>query len=421
MSVPQYYFLSAVIAAGVCALLLLAYLPRIRAWFGAFSKGERLVNEERNRLAVLVPARNESQAIGPLLESLSRQNYRNFAVFVIVSDPADPTIKMAEEKGFATVVAADQTCKSDALDAAVQRILSRNQNEFDAYLILDADTSIRDGYLSAMNDAMASGCEVIVSKKIVKNYALGRKALTFQGAANGYIWTVFDQMGNKYKSKRHIALFTVGSGLLVSKKIILTDGGWPYKSTLTEDCELAGDMIANHWSSYYAEFAPIYMEEAPSLEMTNKRRNRWMSGLTSAQMLYRRKDFSFGTARDVYFSYSIFISYAYFGLLGLFALGNAAASLWYFVFDRNLVAYPLFSCIGALLAIYLSFLFMAVVGFCAMFHDVKGHWLFRIATLFVVPFHYLGYFPIMAKVFLGKGPKKWETIARVGGSKDIRR
>lgn len=421
MSVPQYYLLSAVIVAGVCALLLLAYLPRIRAWFGAFSKGERLVNETRNRLAVLVPARNESQAIGPLLESLSRQSYDDFAVFVIVSDPADPTIKMAEEKGFATVVAADQTCKSDALDAAVQRILSRDRNEFDAYLILDADTSIKDDYLSAMNDAMASGCEVIVSKKIVKNYALGGKSLTFQGAANGYIWTVFDQMGNKYKSKRHISLFTVGSGLLVSKKIILTDGGWPYKSTLTEDCELAGDMIANHWSSYYAEFAPIYMEEAPSLEMTNKRRNRWMSGLTSAQMLYRRKDFSFGSARDIYFSYSIFISYAYFGLLGLFALGNAAASLWYFVFDRSLVAYPLFSCLGALLAIYLSFLFMAVVGFCAMLHDVKGHWLFRIATLFVVPFHYLGYFPIMVKVFLGKGPKKWESIARVGNSRDIRR
>jgi hypothetical protein len=38
----------------------------------------------------------------------------------------------------------------------------------------------------------------------------------------------------------------------------------PFKATLTEDCELAGDIIANHDSSYYAPYAPIYMEEAPT-------------------------------------------------------------------------------------------------------------------------------------------------------------
>jgi cellulose synthase/poly-beta-1,6-N-acetylglucosamine synthase-like glycosyltransferase len=67
-------------------------------------------------------------------------------------------------------------------------------------LILDADTMIHDNYLEEMNNAMASGRDVIVSKKIVKNYFLKKGSLTFQGAANGYIWTLFDEMGNRYKS-----------------------------------------------------------------------------------------------------------------------------------------------------------------------------------------------------------------------------
>lgn len=419
MTPQDYYIIAAIVFATILALILLAYSPRLLAWFGAFRHGEKLLNDKQNRIAILVPARDESKTIQPLLTSLAEQTYQNFKVFVIVKDPSDPTIRMAEERGFKAVVVADQNCKSDALDGAVQIILHNDRNEFDAYLILDADTMIKDDYLSEMNNAMASGRDVIVSKKIVKNYFLGRKSLTFQGACNGYIWTTFDHMGNQFKSRHHIALFTVGSGLLVTKKIILHNGGWCYKATLTEDCELAGDMIANHWSSFYAEYAPIYMEEAPTRAMTDKRRNRWMSGLTSAQLLYRRKDFTLGSLKDIYFSYSIFLLYIYFGLLSAFAFGNAVSAIVYFFVDKSVVAYPLFSSIGALLAIYFSFFAMALMAFIVSLKDVKGHWIFRIATIFLVPFHYLGYFPIMVKVFLGKGPKKWETISRVESPSEV--
>jgi cellulose synthase/poly-beta-1,6-N-acetylglucosamine synthase-like glycosyltransferase len=264
-----------------------------------------------------------------------------------------------------------------------------------------------------MNDAMASGRDVIVSKKIVKNYFMSKGSLSLQGAANGYIWTLFDPLGNKYKSRHHIALFTVGSGLLVSKAILLENGGWGYKSTMTEDCELAGDMIAHHWSSYYAENAPIYMEEAPTLEMTNKRRQRWMSGLTSAQKLYRYKDFSIGHFWDVYFSYSIFISYLYFGFLAFYGLSNAITALVFLFTGSSLLLYPFYAAIASFGLIYLSFFAVGVLAFLANRRDIKGHFFFQVATLFYFPIHYLGYFPIMAKVFLGLGDKGWDEIARV--------
>lgn len=409
----EYYLYSWWVVGAMLLLLLLAYSPRIVAWFGFLLPYEHLENHVHNRIAVLVPARNESATITPLLDSLSAQDYSEFEVFVIVKDPADPTIALAKERGFHVHVEEDQHCKSDALDGVLQGIISANPNRFDGFLILDADTMIHPDYLREMNNAMASGRDVIVSKKIVKNFFLDSSSLSLQALCNGYIWTIFDEMGNRYKSLHHIALFTVGSGLLFSKKIVLENSGWPYKSTLTEDCEFHGDMIANHWSSYYAPYAPIYMEEAPSLAMTNKRRNRWMSGLTQAQFLYRYKDASMGNWLDVYFSYSIFISYLYFGLLSGYAVGNGIASIVYFFFDPREIVLPFLSMLGALALIYLSFLAMAVVAYFAIRKDVKSHRFLRFVSVFAMPIHYLGYFPIMLRVFFGKTPQAWEEIARV--------
>jgi cellulose synthase/poly-beta-1,6-N-acetylglucosamine synthase-like glycosyltransferase len=411
----EFFLYSYVIASGIALSLILVYLPRIIAWFGAFLPYEKLHNETKNSIAVLIPARNESAVIGSLLSSLQHQTYSNFEVFVIVKDPADPTLQLVKNVSFHAVVADKQTCKSDALDAAVQEIFAQDKNRFDAYLILDADTMIKEDYLEKMNDAMASSRDIIVSKKIVKNYYMGKGSLSLQGAANGYIWTIFDELGNKWKSRHHIALFTVGSGLLLRKKILLANGGWGYKSTLTEDCELAGDMIANHWTSYYAEYAPIYMEEAPTLEMTNKRRNRWMSGLTSAQKLYRYKDFGMGYFWDVYFSYSIFISYAYFAFVSLYGLADFITALVLFLSGDPLFLAALYGALGSAALIYLSFFAVAFIAFLANQKDVKGHFFFRLASLFYMPIHYLGYFPIMFKIFIGKGNVRWDEIARVEG------
>jgi cellulose synthase/poly-beta-1,6-N-acetylglucosamine synthase-like glycosyltransferase len=415
----EYYLYSFIVMGSLLFLVLLAYLPRMVAWFGSFRPSLRLHNAKRNKLAILVPARNESASISPLLESLAKQDYSNFEVFVIVKETNDPTISLAKAWGFHAIAVPEQTCKSDALDGAVQRILKQDQNAFDAYIILDADTMIRQDYLNEMNNAMASGRDVIVSKKIVKNYFLGKGSLTLQGAANGYIWTLFDEMGNKWKSAHHIANFTVGSGLLISKKIMLANDGWGYKSTLTEDCELAGDIIANHWSTFYAEYAPIYMEEAPTLGMTDKRRNRWMGGLTSAQRLYRYKDFSLGSFWDVYFSYSIFIAYLYFALLVGFALGNGIASIAMLIFSQGSFWWPFYGCLGSLALIYFSFLVPGFIAYLSMGKDIKNHRIFRLLSLLYMPLHYFGYFKIMIKVFLGRGVSSWEEIARVK-TKEIR-
>ncbi len=409
----QLFIIMAVVFGGLLFLTLLAYSPRVVAWFGVFFPYPHLKNAKLNKIAVIIPARNESETIAPLFEALSRQTYKDFEVYVIVKDPLDPTIQMAKDHHFHFRVEKGQASKADALDGILHSLIVKDPGAFDAYLILDADAQVKDNYLEEMNNAMASGRQVIVSKKIVKNFSMGKGALSIQGVANGYIWTLFDDMGNRFKSLHHIALFTVGSGLLISKDIIISGQGWPYKTTMTEDCELAADIIANHWSTYYAPYAPIYMEEAPTLAMTNKRRTRWMSGLTDSQRLYRQKDFSLGAFWDVYFSYSVFLAYLYFGILLFSSLCFLSLAVLLFFIADPLYSLFLLAALSSLGLIYGTFFVMALFAFFVSLPDVKGHLFFRILALAAVPFHYLGYFSIMAKIFLGKSTSKWDEIARV--------
>ncbi|MCH3910121.1 MAG: glycosyltransferase [Bacilli bacterium] len=407
------------VLASLIVLFLILYSPRIVAYFGGFKKRARLHNEKHNQIAVLVPARDESATISSLLSSLKRQDYEEFDVFVIVKNPKDPTIKMVEDAGFTCFVDVEQHAKSDALDFALSRILRKNRNKYDAYLILDADTGIKDDYLYQMNEAMASKRDVIVSKKIVKNYFMGKGSLSLQGACNGYIWSFFDDMGNAYRSDHNIALFTVGSGLLLSKRIILANNGWAYKDTITEDCELFGDMIANHWTSYYAAYAPIYMEEAPTLSMTNKRRTRWMTGLTDSQKLYQNKAFGMGSFWDLYFDYSIYLVYLYFGVLGSSVLFHLVSAVVLFFMGSGELTLALYGLLGSLGVIYLSFFFPSFIAFLLSFKDIKGHFFFRLAVCFLVPLHYLGYYSIMGKVFLGVSSHSWDSISRVKENKNV--
>jgi len=59
----------------LCLLLLILYIPRIAYYFAAFRKQPKLINDKKNRLAVLVPAKNESKSIQALFDSINKQSY----------------------------------------------------------------------------------------------------------------------------------------------------------------------------------------------------------------------------------------------------------------------------------------------------------------------------------------------------------
>ena len=410
------------ILAGITVLFVLLYLPRIIGWFGAFRPQKRPKNDKKSRFALLIPARNESMASGDLFRAVESPDYDRslFDVHVIVKEPDDPTIEMARARGFTAHVVPGQTCKADALDSAVKAILAAGE-KYDGYMIVDADCSLAPDFLTAMNDAMASGADVICGKKLVKNHLPEKKGTSnIWTDCNGVIWTLIDDMGNRFKSDHHITCMTVGTGLLLSGRLIEKLGGFPYRETLTEDIELMYDCAANGYETYYASYAKCYVEESPILKMTNKRRWRWMHGVVASRRLYKKRLRETGSVKNRYYTTALGLTYCYMGICSLYAVLFACAALITGVLGHPAWYQALIPAAAGFGAIYLAFFLMTA---CALVVERKnlvyGFWR-RLLVLFVHPLFYMWYIVIVGDALIFKSERRgWEVIARVETEDDV--
>ena len=408
---------------GVSLIGIVLYLPRAKCWLYAFGKQERLHNEKQNRLAVIVPAKNESASITPLFDSLARQtsDRDRFAVFVVVDDASDPTVEMTKQRGYVPVVVTGQTKKGDALDGCLKRILAEDADGFDAFIVIDADTVLDDACLAEMNNAMVTGADIIVSKKRVKNYFFGdKRTRTLSACCNGVIWTLMDNLGNFYKTKHGYPCFIVGTGFLMRAELVRKNGGWPYQSTLTEDVELMMDTVLSGYRTYYYQHAIVYMEEATELRVTNKRRLRWMTGVVDSDRLYMPRidqKLQKGSTRQQrmqrYHATNLNIVYGLVGTALVYAAVSLVLALVLLVCASPLWWQALLGSVIGIGAIYVYFLIPTVFAVLSDWKVIGLPFFYKIGLIFAHPVYYMGYIPIMRRaLFSKKGRNTWEAIDR---------
>lgn len=402
----------------ITAIFLVCYIPRILCWFASFKQQKKLVNHKKNKLALVIPARNEGETIIPLLKSIKRQTYstENFDVFIIVKEKDDPVHEYAKMINAKVYVDEKQTSKGDCLDYGFKTILAKFPNKYDGYILVDADCILEDNFIEEMNNSMLSGADIINAKKLVKNYyEENQKNVNLVTSCNGLIWTLMDDMGNRWKSDHGLTTMTVTTGILFSKKIMQEWGGWNYRSTLTEDMELQRDCTVKGYKTFYYSHAKIYMEESPILSETNKRRSRWMNGLINADFIYAEdmlKKHSFKSLADNYFIFSLWIVYVYIALLLIIGVGSLAFSV-FSVFSGNGFLHFFETGMLALSMVYLSFFIMTFVAILVDWDNIKLNNFGKLALLFVHPLFYMEYIRIVASTILIRKPMQWDEIKRL--------
>ncbi|MCM1321013.1 MAG: glycosyltransferase [Bacteroides sp.] len=404
----------------ITMIFFVLYLPRMLCWFASFKKQPQLHNEKQNKLAVIIPARNEGTAVIPLLESLKNQTYakNNFDVFIVVKEPDDPVHEYAKIADATVYVDQNQTCKGDCLDFCLKKILTEYPKQYDAFVVIDADCVVAAEFLEEMNNAMASGADVINGKKLVKNYfQRTQDNVNLVAACNGLIWTFMDDMGNRWKSDHNFTTMTVTTGILFRRELVEKWNGWIYKKTLTEDMELQRDCALQGYKTFYYSHAKLFMEESPSITETNKRRTRWMTGLTGSDFIYagdllRKKGMR--NFMNNYFMFCLWLVYAYAAaMIACFAIGAVSAG-WMFL-AHDAAAAQTYMCTGiyALLSIYTAFFILSITAIIVDWDNIKLSILDKIILAFVHPLFYMWYIKIVAKAIFIRTPQKWETIERI--------
>lgn len=403
----------------IFVVFVVLYFPRLLCWFAPLKKQKRFFNYCKNKLALIIPARNEGKAVLPLFESISKQTYdrRYFDVFVVVKDFDDPVIEYAKKIGAKVFVDEKQTCKGDCLDSTIKNLLKDYPNVYDGYLIVDADCVLDTRFMEEMNNAMETGADVINAKKMVKNYLPGNQHnCNWVTACNGLIWTFIDEMGNRWKSEHGFTTMTITTGILFSKRLVEKWGGWIYRSTLTEDMELERDCALQGYKTFYYSHAKLYMEESPSLEMTNKRRTRWMTGVTHSDLLYGRrllkKEKTFYNITNNYFVLCLWIVYAY--VLSLILIGSV--NLVYGIISLltlNSALHFFAMTIYCFLGIYFIFFVLTLAGIIVSHEEITLSFFGKIKLLLIHPLFYMKYISIVAKALVNREPQTWEVIERI--------
>lgn len=244
-----------------------------------FLRKNQIVLEPRDlespRIAILVPARDESAVIGDLLRSLRGQNLENsmIDIYVIVENKFDPTVQIAEKFHAKIIYRQDlsKQRKGYALDDAVKEIL-RQDKHYDLYFIFDADNIVDANYLAEMLKVYRQGYEITTGYRNTKNGNANVIA-----AVSSLTFSMINAISNRQKIKYHANVIFSGTGCYVDGRLVEKWGGWPFHA-LTEDYEMSLYATLYGLTTFYNEKAVFYDEQPTKYCETVDQRIRWIRG-----------------------------------------------------------------------------------------------------------------------------------------------
>ena len=238
-------------------------------------KDKPLKINKQHRFMAIIPAHNEEQVVGNLIESLKEQTYNkeSYDIYVIADNCTDNTAKIAEKAGAIVYERYDESNKTKgaALDWFLQQKIKENA-QYDAVCIFDADNIVDKNFIKAMNKKLCQGEEVVQGYRDIKNP-------TDNWITSGYAlfyWT----MHRFY----HLARYNVGlspllngTGFMVSFDIIKENNGWK-TVTLTEDIEFSLKRIIKGKRLGWSTEAIVYDEQPTGFKQSWSQRSRWTVG-----------------------------------------------------------------------------------------------------------------------------------------------
>lgn len=252
-------------------------------WVLKFSHLTLRRREKEPRIAVLIPARDESKVIEGLLRSIQRQSYavRPEDVYIILESYDDPSRLIAEQYGNSVILRKDlsKQRKGYALNEAVQEILGSGEH-YDLYFIFDADNILTKDYFEQMLGSYRQGYEMAIGYRASKN--ANDNVIS---AVSSLTFSMINVLGNHKRKNLGANIIFSGTGCYVGGSLVEKWGGWPFHS-LTEDYEMSLYAMVKNISTDYNEQATFYDEQPVQYAETVAQRTRWIKGYFTARKLY---------------------------------------------------------------------------------------------------------------------------------------
>ncbi len=252
-------------------------------------KERPIIKNKKHKFMLILPAHNEENVIGNLLESLNKLDYPKelYDIYVIADNCTDNTSKIAKKMGAIVYERQDETKKTKGY--AMQWFLNKKIKEnadYDAFCVFDADNIVDKNFLNAMNKKLCQGEVIVQGYRDIKNPS---DSWISAGYALFY-WTM-----NRFY---HLARYNLGLSPLINGTGFMVDfnlikpTGWD-TITLTEDIEFSLKNIAQGRRLGWATDAIVYDEQPTEFKQSWSQRSRWTVGHMQC-MKYYTKDLAEG-------------------------------------------------------------------------------------------------------------------------------
>ncbi len=396
----------------VCAALS---LPALFSFFKGANKTTRFAeSENKARFAIIVPARDESKVIEGNIRSVLGSAYPKDKreMYIIVESDTDKTVEIARNYDDVHIfVRKDLTSvgKGHALDECLTEIFAgERKDDYDAFLILDADNLVKKDFLSKMNDAYQAGVDLACGKRDNKDWNA-----SVVSAASGLTFTAINTLMNKPKTYLGKTILISGTGFFVRAERLKALGGWKFFS-LTEDYEITTYADCQGWKTAYVEEAVYYDEQPLGLWQSIVQRSRWVKGFFSVRGKYaamkrearknkqKKRKLTFKSGMPIIVLCIDLIAYmvCLFSFL-LVSLLLRNGTFWWFVWQL----------VGLLGGVYLLIALLTVFLLFAERKQLDITWSMRVKVVFFHPIFLFTYIASAVRAIFMQN--KWEKIDHV--------
>lgn len=226
-----------------------------------------------HRFAILIAARNEEAVLPHLLESIRNQGYpaELLDTYVVADNCTDRTAEVARAHGAQVFQRFNkqQVGKGYALNFLLQQIDGNvGLDQYDAFLVFDADNLLEPDYVSQINQTCSDGYEAFCGYRNTKNF--GGNWLSA-----GYgIWYLHDSTHlNRSRMMLGTTCAVTGTGFGFTRALLERCGGWHF-FTLTEDIEFNTWCATHGVRIGYCHDAILYDEQPESFRQSWRQRTR---------------------------------------------------------------------------------------------------------------------------------------------------
>jgi len=223
----------------------------------------------------IIPAHNEQEVIGNLIESLKNQNYNKelYDIYVIADNCTDNTARVARELGAIVYERYNESEKTKgyALDWFLQQKIKEDA-PYDAICVFDADNIVDKNFIKAMNKKLCQGEDVVQGYRDIKNP-------TDNWITSGYALFYWTNHRFYHLARYNLGLSPMlnGTGFMVNFNIVKENNGWK-TVTLTEDIEFSLQRILKGKRLGWATDAIVYDEQPTGFKQSWSQRSRWTVG-----------------------------------------------------------------------------------------------------------------------------------------------